>query len=86
MKPHLTIAKISAFTCPFCGAEAELAVKASDRSIAPGSMLICGTCREISVVGSKLEFRKPTTEELAKVNLIALQRDTRSAGTFSVNE
>jgi transcription elongation factor Elf1 len=61
-------------TCPFCGAQTQLAVKASNRPVAPGSNAICGRCGEYCVVGSDLEFRKPTQEELSKVNLVSLQR------------
>jgi RNase P subunit RPR2 len=74
-KPHISLTKTQRrLTCPFCGTQTELAVKASHRTIAPGSNAICGTCGAYCVLGSDLEMRKPTEEELAKVNLIALQR------------
>jgi hypothetical protein len=72
-KPHLTIGKVSRMTCPYCGAAFERAVKASHRSMGPGSNALCGECGEYCVVGSDLKLRKPTQEELSKVNLRALQ-------------
>lgn len=36
-------------------------------------MTLCGSCGEVGVMGPDLEIRKPTREELAKVNLKALQ-------------
>lgn len=82
-EPSLTFVELSNHcTCPFCGTEFGEALKASGRGLGPGSNGLCGACGQVCMMGTNLELRKPTQEELAKVNLQALQiaRELYKAG------
>lgn len=75
-KPRLTFSQLSKCTCPYCGTGFDIALKANDdRPVRPGTLTMCMQCGEVCVIGPgpKMELRKPSKEQLSKLNLRALQ-------------